>query len=105
MRRRTLVIAVTVLFTACRPDTVRISFTPPPGATYRYDVHVRAVTRSTLGTTAPRRSVDDFVLHAEHRVVAAGTNETELEVRLTIPGVGERTFTADFDRGAQLSRI
>jgi hypothetical protein len=105
MRRSTSVICMTLLLVACRPDTVRISFTPPPNATYRYDVHVRAVTRSTLGTTAPRRSVDDFVLHAEHRVVAAGAHDTELEVRLTIPGVGQRTFTADFDRGAQLSRI
>jgi hypothetical protein len=93
------------MLAACRPDTVRIAFKPPPNARYRYDVHVRAVTRSTLADAAPRHSVDDFVLHAEHRVVAVGAGDTELEVKLEIPGVGQRVFTAAFDRGAQLSRI
>jgi hypothetical protein len=93
------------LLAACRPDTVRITFTPAANATYRYDVHVRAVTNSTLADAAPRKSVDDFVLHAEHRVVSVGARSTELEVKLDIPGVGLRTFTAEFDRGAQLSRI
>jgi hypothetical protein len=94
-----------VLLVACRDDTVRISFTPQAGARYRYDVRVRAVTRSTIADAAPRHSVDDFVLHAEHRVVRVGSGDTELEVKLSIPDVGERTFTAQFDRGAQLSRI
>ncbi len=97
--------AVALVLAACRPDTVRVAFAPTQGARYRYDVHVRAVTRSTLADGAPRDSVDDFVLHAEHRVVAVGHNDTELEVKLDIPGVGERTFTALFDRGAQLRRI
>jgi hypothetical protein len=94
-----------VALAGCRPDTVRIAFAPRAGATYRYDVHVHAVTRSTLGDEPTRRSVDDFVVHAEHRVITAGRTDTVLEVTLTIPDVGRRTFTAVFDRGAQLSRI
>ena len=107
MRARTLIATVTAvaLLAACRSDTVRIAFKPPNGARYRYDVRVRAVTRSTIADAAPRRSVDDFVLHAEHRVVRTGGDDTELEVKLTIPDVGDRTFTARFDRGAQLSQI
>ena len=107
MRARTLIATVTAvaLLAACRSDTVRIAFKPANGARYRYDVRVRAVTRSTIADAAPRRSVDDFVLHAEHRVVRTGGDDTELEVKLTIPDVGERTFTARFDRSAQLSQI
>ena len=72
MRRWTLLIgAAAMLLAACRPDTVRISFQPAAGAVYRYEVRVRAETRSTLAGAAPRRPpVDDFVMHAEHRVVA-----------------------------------
>jgi hypothetical protein len=98
-------ITLGALLVACRDDTVRIAFTPQAGDRYRYDVRVRAVTRSTIADAAPRRSADDFVLHAEHRVVRVGSGDTELEVKLSIPDVGERTFTAQFDRGAQLSRI
>jgi hypothetical protein len=107
MRARTLIAIVTALalLAACRSDTVRIAFKPPNGARYRYDVRVRAVTRSTIADAAPRRSVDDFVLHAEHRVVQGGPNDTELEVKLSIPDDGDRVFTARFDRAAQLSRI
>ena len=107
VRARTLIggVVAIVLLAACRSDTVLIAFKPSQGARYRYDVRVRAVTRSTLADAAPRRSVDDFVLHAEHRVVRVRSDDTELEVRLNIPDVGTRTFTARFDRGAQLSRI
>jgi hypothetical protein len=105
MRRLCLLLGAAALLAACRPDTVRIAFRPPRGADYRYDVHVRAVTKSTLGDAPARRSVDDFVVHAEHRVVEAGANDTVLQVTLTIPEVGDRVFLARFDRGAQLSRI
>ena len=107
MRVRPFVVAAVIvtLLGACRSDAVRIAFKPEAGAHYRYDVRVRAVTRSTLADAAPRRSVDDFVLHAEHRVVRVRDNDTELEVKLNIPDIGERIFTARFDRGAQLSRI
>ncbi|HZN15699.1 MAG TPA: hypothetical protein VFB78_15630 [Acidimicrobiales bacterium] len=107
MRRLAVILGTAALLLAgCRSDTVRISFQPKQGARYEYEVNVRAVTRSTLADAAPRRSpVDDFVVHAIHRVVSVGPDDTELEVRLEIPGIGQRTFTARFDRGAQLSRI
>jgi hypothetical protein len=110
MRRRIVAIVAALVVAAalggCRSDTVRISFKPPKGARYRYDVRVQALTRSTLADTATRKSpTDDFVVHAEHRVVAVGRTDTEVEVKLDIPGVGRRAFTALFDRGAQLSRI
>jgi len=95
-----------VVLAACRPDTVRISFRPANGATYRYDVRVDATTRSTLGDAAPRRPPKEtFVLHAVHHVVAVGPRNTDVEIRLDIPDVGVRTFTARFDRAAELSRI
>jgi hypothetical protein len=106
--RRSLIAAAlgaALVVGACRPDTVHISFKPPSGGVYRYDVHVRAVSVSALGTARPRRSVDDFVLHAEHRVAAVGAHDTEVQVTLDIPGVGRRTFSARFDRGAQLTEI
>lgn len=103
--RWSLLAVAAVLLAGCRPDTVRVRFDPPAGATYRYDVHVRAVTNTSLGDTPNRRSVDDFVVHTEDRVVSVGPGGTVLEVKLTIPGVGDRIFTAVFDRGAQLSRI
>jgi hypothetical protein len=106
MRRWATIGAAALLLAACRPDTVRISFQPHEGARYEYEVQVRAITRSTLADAAPRRSpVEDFVVHAVHRVVSVGPQDTELEVKLDIPDVGRRTFTARFDRGAQLSRI
>lgn len=98
-------VALVALLGACGRDTVRIAFKPDAGARYRYDVRVRAVTRSTLADAAPRRSVDDYVLRAEHLVLSVGDRDTELEVELTIPDVGTRTFRARFDRAAQLSRI
>lgn len=107
MRRWTLLIgAAAILLAACRPDTVRISFQPAAGAVYRYEVHVRVETRSTLAGAAPRRPpVEDFVMHAEHRVVAVRATDTEVEIKLDIPDVGLRTFTATFDRGAELNQI
>ncbi len=107
MRRAVLLLAAAgIVLTGCRADTVRISFRPQAGAVYRYAVRVKTSTRSTLADAAPRRPPDEeFVLHAEHRVVSVGRRDTELEVRLDIPDVGRRTFTARFDRGAELSRI
>jgi hypothetical protein len=84
---------------------VLIAFAPPADARYRYDVTVRAVTRSTLANAVPRRSEDDFVLHSQHRILSVGPKTTEVEVKLEIPGVGTRTFNAAFDRAAELSRI
>ena len=105
MRRLSLLAAAALLLAGCRPDTVRVTFDPRTGSTYRYEVHVHAITHTTLGDTPTRRSVEDFVVHTQDRVVSAGPDGTVLEVKLTIPGVGDRTFTAVFDRAAQLSRI
>ena len=106
MRRLFVLLAAAGLVGAgCRPDTVQIAFRPKPGATYRYSVHVRAVSVTTLGGTAPRRTVDDFVMQTRQRVVSVGADSTQLEVRLDIPGVGLRTLTATFDRAAQLSGV
>ena len=104
--RRVVLLAAAMLFlVGCRPDTVRVTFDPPAGTIYQYDVHVDAVTTTSLGDNPRRSSTDDFVVHTQHLVVSADRSGTVLEVKLAIPGVGNRTFTAVFDRGAQLSRI
>ena len=105
MSRWAVAVVAVALLASCRADTVRITFNPPSGATYRYDVHVRAVTDTSLGDGPSRESTEDFVVHTQDRVVSVGPGGTVLEVKLTIPGVGDRTLTAVFDRAAQLSRI
>lgn len=106
MRRWVLaLIATAVVLSACARDTVQIAFTPRAGDRYQYDVQVHAKTRSTLSGAVPRESSDDYVIHAEHRVVDVSPNDTEVAIQLDIPGVGQRVFVARFDRAAQLSSI
>ncbi|MFN2609197.1 MAG: hypothetical protein ABR511_15120 [Acidimicrobiales bacterium] len=93
--------------TACDRDTVRVSFRPPVGARYRYQVKVHSETTTRLAGTAPDVTVDDLVLDAEHTVLSAGAGagDVRVQVRLRQQGVADRTFVVRLDRAAQLAGV
>jgi hypothetical protein len=58
-----------------------------------------------LGDARPTRAVDEAVLTARHRVLAAGSEGIRMEVRVERPGSAPRTFVVRFDRAGQLAGI
>lgn len=99
-----LALAATALV-GCREGTVRLTFRPEVGATYRYEVTVRTVSEVRLGEEAPEVREEDVVLIAEHTVLRAGEDGVEVEVLLQEPGGPERVFEVVFDRAAQLEEV
>ncbi len=91
--------------TACGRDTVRVSFRPAVGATYRFEVGVHSVTTTRLSGSQPERSVDDIVLHVDETVVSAAGGEARVQVRLRQAGAPDRTFVVRLDRAAQLAGV
>ena len=99
-------IAIAALtLTACRPHTVEIAYRPQAGARYAYEVHVESSTTTNLPDQAARKTADEFVLTAGHRVLDAGATGSRVEVRLESPGREPRTFIVRLDRAAQLSEV
>jgi hypothetical protein len=91
---------------ACSSDEkVEVSFRPPVGATYRYEVKVHSVTTTTIGSDAPERTVDDAVMQATETVLSSNPDEVRVQVQLRRPGSPDRTFVVRFDRAAQLSGV
>ncbi|MCA1657014.1 MAG: hypothetical protein LC713_04795 [Actinobacteria bacterium] len=91
--------------TACDRDTVRVSFRPAVGASYRFEVSVHSVTTTRLASGEPERSVDDIVLHVDETVVSATGGEARVQVRLRQAGASDRTFVVRLDRAAQLAGV
>jgi hypothetical protein len=107
---RTLLAALLLFATAlatssCRSGTVRLTFRPPAGADYTYDVTVRSVSEVDLGEGGPRRRVDETTLRAEHTVLVTGPGGVRVQVALHPPGSEPRTFVVRLDRAAQLEEI
>ncbi|MDQ6839187.1 MAG: hypothetical protein M3137_12875, partial [Actinomycetota bacterium] len=91
--------------TACRRDTVRVSFRPAVGTSYRFEVAVHSMTTTRLAGGTPERSVDDIVLRVDETVVSATGGEARVQVRLRQEGMPDRTFVVRLDRAAQLAGV
>ncbi|MDP8954831.1 MAG: hypothetical protein M3N37_07945 [Actinomycetota bacterium] len=91
--------------TACRPGTVRLTFRPEVGATYRYEVEVRTTSEVDLGEAPPEVREEDVVLSAEHTVLRSGDDGVLVRVLLQEPGAEDRVFEVLFDRAAQLEAV
>lgn len=89
----------------CREGTVRLTFRPEAGTTYRYEVEVRTVSEVRMGSEAPEIREEDVILTAEHTVLRAGEDGVEVRVLLQEPGGPERVFEVVFDRAAQLEEV
>ena len=86
-------------------DKVQVAFRPKVGDTFRYELKVRSVTETRLGTAAPERTVDEAVLEATDTVLEAGPEEVRVQVVLRRSGSPDRSFVVRFDRAAQLSGV
>jgi hypothetical protein len=104
---RTLAAAVAALalLAGCQPDTVRISFRPAAGAHYAYRVEIQSVTVTSVEGTAPQRVSDDFILRADHSVLAVSPASIRVRIRLAGEGLGPRTFVVRLDRAGQLVEV
>ncbi|MEA2901719.1 MAG: hypothetical protein QOH36_1606 [Actinomycetota bacterium] len=91
--------------TACSQDPVQVAFRPKVGDSFKYELKVRSVTVTTLGTAAPERTVDEATLEATDTVLAADPEEVRVQVVLRRSGSPDRSFIVRFDRAAQLSGI
>lgn len=100
-----LAAALVVSLSACREGTVRLTFRPEVGATYRYELEVRTVSEVRIGATGPDRREEDVVLTAEHTVLRSGDDGVEVRVLLQEPGTDDRVFEVVFDRAAQLEEV
>jgi hypothetical protein len=106
VRRLAAAVLAVALVGACDPDTVRIVFRPDEGAHYVYRVEVESVTVIDLEGSSSRRIADKFVLQADHAVLAVGTDDSRVRVRLTgSEAVGPRTFVVRLDRAGQLAEV
>lgn len=102
-----VLLAVTLVATlsGCREGTVRLTFRPEVGATYRYELEVSTVSEVRIGPTGPERREEDVRLTAEHTVLRSGADGVEVRVLLQEPGADDRVFEVVFDRAAQLEEV
>src|SRR5687768_1431183 len=83
MRRWTVVMALlSVTLTACRDDTVRVTFRPAVGAVYRYEVTVRSHSEVRIAGEDPDIRDEEVVLQSEHTVLDAGPDGVRVRVIL-----------------------
>ena len=90
---------------SCSESKVEVAYRPKVGDTFRYELKVRSVTETRLGTAAPERTVDEAVLEATDTVLEAGPEEVRVQVVLRRSGSPDRSFVVRFDRAAQLSGV
>jgi hypothetical protein len=90
---------------ACKDDRVNIAFRPSAGATYVYDAKVTSSTVSQLPGQEPRSSRDEATLNSTLRVIDASGATTRVEVVVSRPGTGSRSYVMRFDRAAQLTNV
>lgn len=103
--RVVLAVALVATLSSCREGTVRLTFRPEVGATYRYELEVRTVSEVRIGPTGPERREEDVTLTAEHTVLRSGDDGVEVRVLLQEPGSDDRVFEVVFDRAAQLEEV
>ena len=106
LRRGLLVAtALAVITTACREDTVRLSFQPRSGDRYSYRVEVEAEALTTVGDEPPQRSQSSNVFESEQSVLDSQPSGTRVQVRLSEVGGLARNFVVRLDRAAQLAEV
>jgi hypothetical protein len=96
---------VVPVLTACRPDTVRVSFQPRQGTAYAYIVDVTAETLTELEGEAPRRQRQEVRLVEEQTVLDADASGVRVRVFVGEPGSTGQSFVVRFDENAQLRSI
>ena len=105
MRRLAAALLAFAFLVGCRPDTVAVSFRPPVGAVYRYEIRVQAESTTTLEDGAPERKEEEVRLVSEHTVLASGRDGVRVRVLVGEPGELAQAFVVNFDRGAQLRSV
>jgi hypothetical protein len=90
---------------ACREHTVAVSFRPEVGATYSYEVRVRAESTTSIEGLEPEEKVEEVRLVAEHTVLDSGDDGVRVRVLVGEPGTTAQSFVVRFDRSAQLESI
>ena len=107
--RRLAVLAVLLAalpaLAGCRPHTVTVAFRPEVGATYRYEVRVRATSTTELAGATPERRDEEVRLIAEHTVLESSRRGVRVRVLVGEPGTAAQVFVVRFDRAAQLESI
>lgn len=91
--------------TACRDDTVRVSFRPAVGGVYRYEVSVRSHSEVRIPGEVPEVRDEHVELQSEHTVLDAGPDGVRVRVILGDASGSVRTFVVVFDRAAQLESV
>lgn len=94
-----------LVVTGCRDDTVRVTFRPPVGAIYRYEVTVHSRSEVRLPGEAPDVREEQIVLQSEHTVLESGPDGVRVQVILGDAAGSVRTFVVRFDRAAQLESV
>ena len=90
----------------CGDDgAVELAFRPAEGAELRYETAVESTTATDVPCQAPSRRTDSTTLATTQRVLDVGDDGVRVEVALSRPGIGTRTFVVRFDRAAQLTAV
>lgn len=89
----------------CRDDTVRVTFRPQVGDSYRYETRVSSRTSLSLEGLPLDVRGEDATLVAEHTVLTADREGVRVRVVLSTSGETDRTFVVRFDRSAQLEEV
>lgn len=106
MAHRSLLAGVLLLLlSACRADTVRLSFRPSVGDVYRYEVTVTSRSEVRLPGAEPDVRAEEVVLQSEHTVLEADDDGVRVQVILADASGSVRTFVVRFDRAAQLEEV
>ena len=89
----------------CRDGAVRVAFDPEVGAEYVYRVRVAAELVTRIADRPVRRTTDENVFTARHKVLASGPDGSRVRVRLETEGQEARTFEVRLDRAGQLAEV
>ena len=82
-----------------------LAFRPVRGATYAYMTSVDATTRTELSGAPQPDQVDHATIGSRERVLDASDGTARVEVVVSRPGAGERTYVVRLDRAAQLTSV
>lgn len=107
---RSLLVAAALgvgLVAGCGDDDGRVTlaFRPPEGTELRYTTEVESSTTTDLPCQPPETRTDRTSLESTQVVLEHDGAAVRVEVALTRPGIGTRTFVVRFDRAAQLTAV
>lgn len=103
---RRLALAVVLLAAGCDDDgAVELTFRPDTGDRLAYETDVASTTATDVPCQPPSRRTDRTTLATTQEVLEVGDDGVLVEVVLSRPGIGARTFDVRFDRAAQLIAV